>query len=214
MITQIEQAIKNAENNTSLLSQDILNSSGASGLKGRHLHNNLSRIFNQDLSYLEIGTQRGLSFCTALSDINYKYACVIDNWIEGDFRDIFNTNINKFLPNKKFDVYDQDCWTIELNSQIKEKINFYFYDGWHAKEAQEKAFTYYNDVLEDTFLCMVDDWNCPNVREGTKDAFKKLKYNLLYEKDLFTENFNNRIGAGAGNPNTWWNGLYIALIKK
>jgi hypothetical protein len=61
---------------------------------------------------------------------------------------------------------------------------------------------------------MVDDWNCPSVREGTKDAFNKLKYNLLYEKDLFTENLNNRIGPGAGNPNTWWNGLYIALIKK
>jgi hypothetical protein len=214
MITQIEKAIDDAENNISYLSKDILNSSGASGIKGRHLHNNLSKILDTNLRYLEIGTQKGLSFCTALYNINYKYACVIDNWIEGDFRDIFNQNIKKFLSDKKFDLYDQDCWTIDLYTQIKEKINFYFYDGWHSREAQEKAFLYYNPILEDEFLCMVDDWNCPEVRKGTMSAFKTLDYKIQYDKNLFTENKDNMIGNGAGNPATWWNGLYIALIKK
>lgn len=214
MKDQIDIAIKNAENNISDLPNEILTSSGASGIKGRHLHNNLSKIFGNKLSYLEIGTQKGLSFCTALYGIDYKYACVIDSWVEGDFRNIFNENIKKFLPNKSFDLHDQDCWTIDLKNQIKEKINFYFYDGWHAKEAQEKAFTYYNDILENEFLCMVDDWNCPNVRQGTRDAFNKLNYNIIYEKDLFTENHNNAIGNGAGNAQTWWNGLYIAVISK
>lgn len=213
-ISDIEKAINDADNFKSKLCEDILSSSGASGLKGRHLHNNLSSILNKDLSYLEIGTQKGLSFCTALYGNEYKYACVIDNWVEGDFRNIFNENIQKFLKDKEFDLYDQDCWTINLNAQIKQKINFYFYDGWHSEEAQEKAFTYYNDILESEFLCMVDDWNCPNVRKGTKDAFNKLNYHIIYEKDLFTGNYNNRIGNGAGDSGTWWNGLYVALIKK
>ena len=214
MIDSIELAIKNAENSTSDLSLEIIQATGASGTKGRHLHNNLSKLFNNNLSYLEIGTQRGLSFCTALSNINYKYACVIDNWVEGDFRKDFDANTSIFLKDKNFDVYDQDCWTIDIKTQIKQKINFYFYDGDHSAESQEKAFTYYNDIFENEFLCLIDDWNCPMVRQGTKVAFSKLKYSILFERNLFTENYNNVLGAGSGNPNSWWNGLYVGYIKK
>lgn len=211
---KIEEAFIKCLNGISNLDQSILTEEGSSGFLGRKLHNNLSNIFDGELKYLEIGTQRGLSFCTALSNVNYKYACVIDNWCEGDHREKFKTNTNKYLYGKAFDVYDQDCWTIDLNKQLKEKINFYFYDGWHSVEAHEKAFTYYNDILENVFLCMIDDWNCPNVRKGTFDAFNKLNYQVLTSKSLFTENYNNIISPGAGNSQTWWNGLYVALISK
>lgn len=214
LIYKIEDAYLKCLHRTSKLDQSILQEEGSSGFLGRHLHNNLSDIFQGELKYLEIGTQRGLSFCTSLYNNEYKYACVIDNWCEGDHRDRFKININKYLRDKTFDLYDQDCWTIDIHNQIKEKINFYFYDGWHSVEAQEKAFTYYNDILEDNFLCMVDDWNCPNVRKGTFDAFNKLDYKVISSKSLFTENYNNIISPGAGNPSTWWNGLYIALISK
>ena len=196
------------------INNDILKEEGSSGLIGRNLHNNLSSIFNGNLKYLEIGTQRGLSFCTALNGNEYQYACVIDNWCEGDHRKKFKENTEKYLKDKKFDVYDQDCWTIDLEKQIKDKINFYFYDGWHSVDAHEKAFTYYNPILENTFLCMIDDWNCPNVRKGTFDAFQKLNYQILTCKSLFTENYNNILSPGHGNRFTWWNGLYIALISK
>jgi hypothetical protein len=61
---------------------------------------------------------------------------------------------------------------------------------------------------------MIDDWNCPNVRNATKKAFEKLNYKVLFEKNLFTENFNNKNGWGSGNFDTWWDGLYIALVQK
>lgn len=211
---KLDEAFIKAINGISNLSPEILEEQGSSGRIGRHLHNNLSSIFNGELKYLEIGTQRGLSFCTSLYNNPYKYACVIDNWCEGDHRIKFKDNMSRFLKDKEFDVYDQDCWTVDLDKQIKEKINFYFYDGWHSIEAQEKAFSYYNPVLEDVFLCMVDDWNCPNVRKGTFDAFNKLNYQVLISRSLFTENYNNVISPGAGNSQTWWNGLYIALISK
>ena len=211
---RLEESFHRAVHQVSNLPKEIIAAEGSSGKMARHLHNNLSSMFNGELKYLEIGTQRGLSFCTSLYNNPYKYACVIDNWCEGDYRLKFKENVENFLKDKEFDVYDQDCWTIDLDKQIKEKINFYFYDGWHSMEAQEKAFTYFNPVLEDVFLCMVDDWNDPDVRKGTFNAFNKLNYQVLASKSLFTENYNNVISPGAGNSETWWNGLYIAIISK
>ena len=53
---------------------------------------------------------------------------------------------------------------------------------------------------------MIDDWNRSNVREGTKAAFEKLNYQILFEKVL-PSRFEN-------DPETWWNGLYVAVIRK
>jgi hypothetical protein len=213
-IFEIENSILLAQFNKSGIDPKIIEKEGASGTFGRHLHNNLGRIFGKDLSYLEIGTQRGLSFCTALINNEYSYACVIDNWCQGEFRKEFNENVEQFLKDKKFDLYDQDCWAIDLKEQIKQKINFYFYDGCHEQPSHEKAFTYYNEALDDTFLCMIDDWNCERVRAGTRGAFAKLNYKILHERSLFTENYDSRMGWGVGDPRTWWNGLFVALIEK
>ena len=214
MILNIENAIRLAENGQSGMDPDILKGAGSSGVLGRLMHHNLATVLGENLSYLEVGTQKGLSFCTALKNNKYKYACVIDNWCEGEFRKEFNENVEKYLKDKKFDLYDQDCWAVDTRAQIKEKINFYFYDACHKRESQGRAFTHYDGALDDVFLCMVDDWNCPSVRAGTYDGFKELDYKILYDRSLYTENYNNRISPGAGNPNTWWNGLYVALIEK
>ena len=214
LILNIENAVRLAENGQSGMNVEILKGDGESGVLGRLMHHNLARIFGKDLSYLEVGTKKGLSFCTALANNEFKYACVIDNWCEGEFRKEFNETINKYLKDVKFDLYDQDCWTINLKEQIKEKINFYFYDTCHTRESQGRALSYYNESLDDVFLYMVDDWNEPAVRAGTYDGFKAMDYKVLYDRQLFTENYNNRISPGAGNGRTWWNGLYIAVIEK
>lgn len=89
---------------------------------------------------------------------------------------------------------------------MKEPVNIYFYDGSHTKLSQEMAFTYYNDILDQVFVAIVDDWNRPVVQAGTKKAFEKLNYRILFEIAM--------PGLKNNDAKNWWNGLYIAVIKK
>ena len=54
----------------------------------------------------------------------------------------------------------------------------------------------------------MDDFNYPPVRTGTAQAFRDLKYEVLYGEVL-----------GAGRPNgqggaPWHNGIYVAVVRK
>ncbi len=51
-----------------------------------------------------------------------------------------------------------------------------------------------------------DDWNFGSVPIGTRAAFEKLNYKVLYEIVL-PANHN-------GDTANWWNGLYVAVISK
>ena len=86
------------------------------------------------------------------------------------------------------------------------KINIYFYDGGHSQEQQKLAFTYYNSIFEDTFIAIVDDYNCDKVQKGTQEAFQELGYTILFEEYL-PALYN-------GDKDNWWNGIYVAVISK
>ena len=87
------------------------------------------------------------------------------------------------------------------------------YDGDHKYEDQYKALTYYYDCLDDIFIFVVDDWNHDPVREGTRDAIRDLKLQIMFEHEIrLTDN-----GGHTPQPeatNTWWNGMYVAVLKK
>jgi hypothetical protein len=53
-------------------------------------------------------------------------------------------------------------------SLLKNKFSVYFYDGDHSVISHEQALTYYYDYLENYFIYICDDWNSPDVQEGTK----------------------------------------------
>jgi hypothetical protein len=77
--TLIETAFKNAENNISKNTNDIINMEGMSGTKTRHFYNNL--LNTEDSRYLEIGTWKSSSVCSAMCGNKAKVVC-IDNWSE------------------------------------------------------------------------------------------------------------------------------------
>ena len=91
-------------------------------------------------------------------------------------------------------------------STFKKPVNVYFYDGGHTATTQEKAFTYFNPILDDLFIAVVDDWNWDCVVEGTFMAFDKLRYEVLFDIALPAN--------GNGDLENWWNGLYVAVIRK
>ncbi|KAH8051407.1 hypothetical protein JL721_11152 [Aureococcus anophagefferens] len=93
----------------------------------------------------------------------------------------------------------------------------YLYDGDHEYDDQFRAFTHFDEALEDVVVALVDDWNHEPVRLGTRDAFARLGYDVVYGEVLGGGRTN---GASINEhsvlklPNPWWNGLYVAVVRK
>ena len=108
---------------------------------------------------------------------------------------------------KEIRMINQDCFL--FNKEGLKNINVYFYDGDHSEESQEKGLIYYNDILADTVIIIVDDWNAPNVRSGTRKAIKELNWKILKEWEL-----PGQSGNWSANSGLYWNGLYVSVIQK
>lgn len=206
-VNHVQQSIVEAEKANSKLDGEILNLQGMSSSKNRHLLNNLCSL--PETHYLEIGCWKGSTFISALFKNNesIKSARGIDDWSSfGGPKQEFISNSDKHLSDINFNFHSIDCFSVAPESYITDKINIYFYDGGHTQQEQSNAFTFFNDVFDDVFIAIVDDWNWGEARQGTFNAFSKLNYKILYEVSLPAD-FN-------GDVNKWWNGLYIAVIRK
>lgn len=207
LIDHVKQSIANAYAGKSKLTQDILNLPGMSSGKVRHFLNNICSL--PQANYLEIGVWKGSTFISALyGNTHTLNDCIaIDNFSEfGAPKVDFLNNTHSFLPQNSFKFLDQDCFTVHSRTIFQDAVTIYFYDGNHTAESQETAFTYYDNILADTFIAIVDDWNHPPVEVGTRKAFAQLNYTILFEQAL-PASYN-------GDTANWWNGLYVAVIQK
>ncbi len=206
LIDHVKKSIELADQQSSNLIPEILCIEGMSSSRVRHLLNNLCTLING--SYLEIGTWKGSTFVSALFDNTntLKKAIAIDNWSEfGDVKNDFLAATQKFLPAESFTFYESNAFSIDLNL-LTNPVNIYFYDGNHSTDSQYKAFSYFNSIFADTFIAVIDDWNWESVKKGTYNAFRDLGYTILFEQSL--------PGKVASDKENWWNGLYVAVIKK
>ena len=217
LILHVSEAINKALAGESGAHPDILDPSkvnGFSGIKFRHFLNNVAAY--SGINYLEIGTFCGSTLLSALYNnldkITSAYA--MDNWSEfgNHAKEVCEARLEKYIPEAgdKLTFYEEDCFKFD-KAKIQHKINLYFYDGAHSQRDQEMAFTYYDEVLDDTFITIVDDWEQGEVRKGTLSAFKKLNYNVLASWQIVPQTRENK----TENPDThWWLGAFIAVIKK
>jgi hypothetical protein len=198
----VELAFEKAERGESKITDGILNMEGMSGIKTRHFYNNLLNTDNA--RYLEIGTWKGSSVCAAMCGNKATVVC-IDNWSEfGGPKNEFLTNFSNYKGDNDARFIEQDCYSVDI-SQLP-KFNIYMYDGNHTKDSHYKALVHYYNCLDDIFVFIVDDWNWKDVRDGTYESFKELKLSILTEKQIYT--------PGNGTRDTWWNGIYVAILKK
>ena len=164
-----------------------------------YLLNNLCNL--KEASHLHIGLDKGMSFVCALfgNEALLSEVIGIDSYVESPAAKL-NCYMfcDKHLEGKDYQILISDCFSVE-KSIFKKPVDIYFYDADHSLIAQELAFTYYNDILADVFIAVVDDWGWDRVREGTFTAFDQLGYTILYE---------TIIPPGDGN------GQYLAVIRK
>lgn len=207
LVQHVEKCLARAEQELSKLDSGVLSIHGMSSPKVRHLLNNLCTL--PQCTYLEVGSWKGSTLVGALyrNEAFIKEAIAIENWSEfGSPRDDCFSNIRRFIPYASLRVIEYDCFYIDPLLSIPNPVNIYFYDGGHDFTSQEKAFTFFNPVFDDVFIAIVDDWNWVPVRNGTYSAFKALNYTVLFERNLMTD--------ANGDMTSWWNGLYIAVVKK
>ena len=207
--TLIERAFKNAENNISKNTNDIINMEGMSGTKTRHFYNNL--LNTKDSRYLEIGTWKGSSVCSAMCGNKAKVVC-IDNWSEfGGPKSEFLVNFEKFKGENQAIFIENDCYKVDVSKLPK--FNIYMYDGNHTNESHYRALLHYYNCLDDVFIFIVDDWNWKDVRDGTLNSIQKLNLKILYQKEIRLT-WDNSHTPQPQAKDTWWNGIYVAILKK
>jgi len=208
--TLIETSFQNAENNFSKITDDIINMEGMNGIKTKHFYNNL--LNTEDARYLEIGTWKGSSVCSARCNNKANVVC-IDNWSEfGGPKSEFLLNFEKFKGDNDATFIENDCFEVDVS--VLPKINIYMYDANHEKENHYKALLHYYNCLDDIFIFIVDDWNWKDVRDGTIDAIEKLNLTVLYEKEIKTTNDDTHPVWGSPEQKAWHNGIYVVILQK
>jgi hypothetical protein len=206
----VEMAFHNADKNYSKITDEIISMHGMSGPKTRHFYNNL--LNTPDARYLEIGTWKGSSVCSAMCGNKAKVIC-IDNWSEfGGPKDEFLINFEKFKGENEASFIEKDCYEIDVSTLPK--FNIYMYDGNHSTENHYKALSHFYDCLDDVFIFIVDDWNWKHVRDGTYDSFKALNLSVLYEREIRTTNDDTHSIMGTEEQQKWHNGIYVAILQK
>jgi len=205
----IEKAFDNAERGVSKITDGILSMDGMSGTKTRHFYNNL--LDTHDARYLEIGIWKGSSVCSAMCGNKAKVVC-IDNWSEfGGPKDEFLIHFERYKGENDARFIEKDCYQVDISTLPT--FNIYMYDGNHSDESHYRALVHYLDRLDDVFIFIVDDWNWQDVRDGTKRSIEKLHLTILYEKEIRLTWDNSHTPLSEAKD-TWWNGIYVAILQK
>jgi tetratricopeptide (TPR) repeat protein len=201
----VEECIGAAERGESKLTPEVLAVHGMTSIPIRHLLNRLGAL--PDCRFLEIGTWYGATALAASYDNSGTFISV-DNFSQfrkPDPRPILLANFNKFKDRCRIDFREIDCW--QLASEIEpSSINVYLYDGTHTRDAQTNALLRFADAFADPFVLLIDDWNYEYVKQGTRDALEQLGWSVHREWSRRTD-YN-------GDADSWWNGLFVAVVKK
>jgi hypothetical protein len=186
---------------------------GMSGRKYRYLINRLVESL-ADARYLEVGSWKGSSLCSAIW-ANEVSATSIDNWSQfGGPKAEFLGHVSKALnPNVQFQAIDRDFRQVDWSTVGK--ANIYFFDGPHSESDQYDGIVLAQPALDPSFVLIVDDFNWPDVRNGTSRAINDLS--LAVECSIEVRSTQNDLHPAytqSGSNSDWHNGYFIAVVNK
>ncbi len=205
-VEAVKEAIEKAKRFESKLSEAALAVPMMGSLKIRHLLNNLGAI---STSTLDVGIHKGGSTCSIIyGNDNIKTHISIDNYSEfsedGEAKACAVKNIAQFKPESvQFELIEKDAFTCHLGDK---KIDLYLYDGSHGQNEQRKAVTHFMESMADEFIFCCDDYDWEQVYKGTREGLAESGLEILFEEHL--KNIGDK-------PNeSFWNGFFVALLKK
>ena len=183
---------------------------GITSDKMRQLLNGLGKI---STNYLEVGVLNGSTFCAAIKDNSLK-AYAVDHWQEqtgsADGTIKFESSKEKFIENAKKYKGDNTIKVFNSHFLLVDKtdiknIDLFFYDADHSFEMNRQVIKYFADTLVNEAVLIFDDANFDGVVDGVKTGILEAGLEIIYEKILLNS---------LEDPEMWWNGFYIAIVKK
>ena len=204
-VEQLKEIVMKSDECISNLTEDVISVEGMTGVKIKHLLNNLGSISKH---YLEVGCWKGATSTAAIfKNNNLVSATLVDNFSEFDSDGIVQSILEKNISSFKNEstlvgLLKKDCFSVKG----MDNIDLYLYDGNHSYESQKKAITHFASYMAKKFILLVDDFLFPHVQQGTFDGIKESNLNVLVS---FT------LGLGKESDSTgYWNGIYVALIER
>lgn len=206
----IDMAFENAEKGISKITQGIIDMEGMTGIKTRHFYNNM--LNREDARYLEIGTWKGSSVCSAMCGNRAKVVC-IDNWSEfGGPKEDFLANFTEYKGANDASFIESDCY--KVNADTLPSFNMYLYDGEHSWDNHYNALNHYYRCMDDRFVFIVDDWNWAHVRDATFQSLHVLGVTIEYTREVRTTTNDSEPLKGSPEERAWHNGIFVALLRK
>jgi hypothetical protein len=222
-ISHVDKSFEKAERLESKITSEILSLEGMTGIKTRHLYNNLLEV-DSPMNYLEIGVWRGSSFISsmyknlnvtgiAMDDFNPNYGG--PNSGEDNYR-LFLENTSKILSNgEKHEVKVKEFYDLDVAELPK--VDIYLYDGDHIDHYQYNAFKKMFPCFSDICVVVIDDWNATGVQVGTNKAKIEMGGEIPFE--IVHERIVEYTKDGSHTPidiaqREYWNGIYVAVLRK
>jgi len=208
IITAIHQAEQMSSNYTGVAIESLTSNIT------KHFLNNICSL--TDTVYLELGCYAGGTFFAALQNNPSAKGYAVDNFKQPtypnrddlDFKGYENPKEvilqPPWHPDKKYDytLIESDISSLYL----PEKASVVFYDANHDPQSQYIALKHVYQYMEDEVILIIDDANMPGV-VGSVDEFIRIqKPTVLFERKILTNK--------PEDDESWWNGLYILLLKK
>ena len=183
------------------------------GLSSPRIDKLLNELGKISTSYLEVGCLGGRTFSSTIAG-NSLNAYAVDNWKEGvaaenESIDITVTKedfIKNILPYKgenRVKVFN--CDFIDVDKTKIQDVDLFLYDGDHSFESTKLAVQYFASTFAEECILIFDDANWQGVVDGAVAGIEQAGLTIQYEKKML----NN-----VEDETMWWNGLYIAVVKK
>lgn len=218
LIKHIDESIHWGEMEVSKLTQDVMDIHGITSNKVRCFLNNICSIGG---TYLEIGTFRGATFCSAIygndihaigldnfaspnlmpKGVSQKLATYMKMGMEKPPQEDFINNVKRFGIQGKVEVYKTDYTTFDY-SQLP-KPNIIFYDGDTRFHDQYVTLKKLVPILANQTILIMDDWNWNS--GATQRVIEEDGLIVTHQRDIFTT---------GEDMDSFWNGLGIFLIER
>jgi predicted O-methyltransferase YrrM len=197
------------------LTREAVYMEGMSGIKTRIFYNHLCALEfpGRPTYYLEVGTWKGSTICSALQFNENCHGTVIENWaLFGGPKTDFLENIKNFGIDGRLTIFEEDVFSFDT-SKIKNKIDIYLYDGDHDETSHYKGITHIWPVIADEAIIIVDDWNAPHVRKGTLDGLRDVGANIIEKFEIMYTNDGSHTRMDVAQRE-FWNGIAVFVVSK
>ncbi|MFK7998399.1 MAG: class I SAM-dependent methyltransferase [Polyangiales bacterium] len=194
--------------------QHLVDVEGMSTPRVCNFLNQLVASMDEDETYLEIGTWKGLTLCSAAYGNAGKKLVACDKFrFYGHHtgwgfkaKRALHDNLARYAPESaEVTFHNMPSEKLFRDKLVPSNVGVYFYDGDHTYLGTRNHIEWAENLLADECILLVDDYNDPEIRRATEDAIDTMNFKATWSKYLPGEN---------GKQDGWWNGLGVFALKR